>query len=121
MSSTCTARKKTNNGLCITSIIIIIYMYYFINIHYHSKGGASISFRSLPRFSLLPDLFSSLSYSVVLSMSITTVDKELLEAATLSLQAQERLTAVLHRKLKTNEDASSKEGEIETLEKIHLA
>ena len=54
-------------------------------------------------------------------MSITTVDKELLEAATLSLQAQERLTAVLHRKLKTNEDASSKEGEIETLEKIHLA
>ena len=64
---------------------------------------------------------ASSSYSVVLSMSITTVDKELLEAATLSLQAQERLTAVLHRKLKTNEDASSKEGEIETLEKIHLA
>ena len=31
--------------------------------------------------------------------------------STLSLQAQERLTAVLHRKLKTNEDSSSKEGE----------
>lgn len=48
--------------------------------------------------------------STIKAMS-TAVDKELLEAATLSLQAQERLTAVLHRKLKTNEDSSSKEGE----------
>ena len=47
------------------------------------------------------------SYSCYMS---TAVDKELLEAATLSLQAQEKLTAVLHRKLKTNEDVSSREG-----------
>ena len=115
MSSTCTARKKTNNGLCTCTCTLLIIK---IFIHYHSKGGASIGFLLV---TLLPDLFSSLSYSVVLSMSITTVDKELLEAATLCLQAQERLTAVLHRKLKTNEDASSKEGEIKTLEKIYLA
>ena len=83
MKTSCTARKMTNNELCNTLIYI------------------TLSFESWS----LRRLFS-------LAMSITTVDKELLEAATLSQQAQERLTPVLHRKLKTNQDVSSKEGEI---------
>ena len=42
---------------------------------------------------------------------MSSVDKELLEAATFSLQAQERFAALLKRKLKDNEDSSAKEGE----------